>query len=427
MASEQETEEILSEQAPQNSEAPQKNEARQKSGASMTMLAVRAALCTLVALVFAFVCFLSFFPYTAMRFYVALDLKEMALVSAEKYLSRNSGKYDEGKLPAADGKYADALYFAVNASVDFMNENASADGYDSPKAVYYAKRVNKYVGEYSRYNVVTSLLGRTQKVDEYSVAHTLPSVHPYVCDYADSIEVSRFKAWYILGKAVEMRERVGKGMPWTSDVDHKTLNNAQIDDIYLLLGQLSAYIDCELDRLGLTATIKQSENGFIFYDDVKDASLFAPKDKPFDLFIDDDGRFTAWYNYLEIYFDDILEVVKTNALRYVPGSVDEDRTEHLRYTRYLKILDDFGKSMLNMTAVFYSQVNYFDKEYEQAIRDSVDTWQVKVNFVPADGLRVYNPDTGSYGTLSEGSIISLSDWYARGMLYDYTGFWRQRA
>lgn len=424
MASEQENTEISTDEVVTEAQTEAPEAERKKSDTSMVALAIRAVCGTLVAIVLAFGCFLSFSPYYAMRIFDKLELKDMALSSAERYLSRNAKKYSQSNQPEAFGKYADALYYAVNASIDFMNDSVPKYGYDSAKAKYYAERVDKYVGEYSGYNVVTSLQPRTQRVDEYAVAHTQPSVHPYVCDYADSIRISRFKAWYILGKDKEMSERVQQGLPWVPGADSPQLSTAQIDDLYLILGQLSVYIDCELDNLELTAVIRRSPNGFITPEDIKDDTLLAPKDKPFDRFIEDDGQFTAWYNLLVEHFDEIVDAVRNNALRYTVGFGEENPTEHLKYTRYMKILDDFGKSMINMTALLNSQWKYFADKHQESVRGSFGTWYNKALVVPAGGVRIYDRDAGGYKTFSEGSIVSLSDWYNNGLLYDYLGFWR---
>lgn len=235
---------------------------------SIAAVGVRAAFWTVVAIALCFACFLSFFSYTAMRFYTKLDLKEMALVSAEKYLARHSAEYDieSNVAPQADTKYVDALCCAVNYSIDFMEEALRKEGKESQNARYYAKRVDKYATIYINcLGVPDSTFLRTQRIDAYNLAHTVnPALHPYVYSYADYLQSSRFKAWYVLGNDAAIRARINTATTSWMYVD--TLGNdaeitwmpnsdAQTEDLLLLLAELSAYIDAELNEIGLSQEI----------------------------------------------------------------------------------------------------------------------------------------------------------------------------
>ena len=102
--------------------APQEAQT-EPAGINLIAVGIRSAFLTVVAAVLLFGCFVSFFPYTAMRMYSSLDLKYMALVSAEKYLSRNADEYDEA--------YVDAFYLAANNSIYFFEDEIAKNGYGS--------------------------------------------------------------------------------------------------------------------------------------------------------------------------------------------------------------------------------------------------------------------------------------------------------
>ncbi|MDE6398857.1 MAG: hypothetical protein K2L51_06010, partial [Clostridiales bacterium] len=365
-----------------------------KPAPSMVTVGVRSAFWTVVAGILLFACFLSFFPYSAMRFYTKLDLKDMALSSAEKYLRWHSDEFDavREKYPAPFGKYADALYCAANNSLYFMNESVGRGKYASENAKYYARKVDTYASQYLTANTVISLYPRSQQIDRYSLLHTPLAMHPYVYSYVNRLSTARFKSWYILGEDARMRELVNlratqwDQADWTVDPED-----------FSLLAQLSAYIDAELDNLGITDLAADKKNSALTWDDAPVlANVFYGKNKPFDLFVYDaadketdgqrgDGEFTRLYDLVSEFtfangekrnnFAEWVDFIRQNMRKHTYGQPEANRTEHLRYTYYLKTLVDFQRSMQNMTAVLYANRAYFDTAYQTQLQRAANFWE----------------------------------------------------
>lgn len=400
---------------------------------STVAVGFRAAFWTVVAGILLCACILTFSPYTAMRFYTKLNLKDMALSSAEKYLRWHDDVYDADadKYPTADGKYADALYCAVNNSVYFMNKNVGAGKYRSEKAVYYAKKAYRYADEYLACNGVASLYPRTQRVDAYSLLHTASALHPYVYSYADRLAAARGKAMYILGNTEQLRTQIeGATTQW----DQEGWTPSGED--FSLLAVLSAYIDAELDDLGLDEIISQKAYGVLSWKNVPQTLSLYRSDKPFDLFVYDgedakagkggDGEFTRLYDLVSVAklpdggtrdnFGLFVNAVRQNMQKYTAGRPDANRGEHLRYTYYLKTLTDFWRSMHNMSAVLFAQSNYFDPAYADALQQAGGEKGYWENVsVVTDVCFVRD------GERQVGSCY-LYEWYNWGMLYDYVHF-----
>ena len=440
-----------------DSESDIKNEQNEQQ-VNVFAVAVRSAFWTVVAGVLLCACFLSFFPYSAMKFYSKLDLKVMALASAEKYLARNESDYDaeSGKIPSGFGKYADALYYAANASVYFMNDCIGENGVGLEEAVYYAKKVNKYASEYLAWNDLTllgeedSFRNRTKKIDDYNLLHASPRMRPHVYSYTDYLNTAQFKSWYVLAKdekarSVEtpaylekMRARLSMVTTRWNEIDDWTKENENaIADVFLLFGQLSAYIDAELNALGLEKDIAASKDGLLFADENEQnnfsrKALLSGNDKPFDLFLEDDVRiagngaesiFTVGYDFIDANYYKFVELVKSltmNGNKYIPGSaeatadVTNAATQQLKYTYYVKSLRDFTRSMHNMTAVFSGNRRYFDERVQTDLQQSYEDWQ---NNMRVDGVR----------NSANLTTCNIFEWYEWGMLTDYIAYFRAPA
>lgn len=421
-------------------------------------VAVRSAFWTVVAGVLLCACFLSFFPYTAMKFYAKLDLKEMAFASAEKYIARNASDYsaESGRVPSGFGKYADALYYAANASIYFLNDAVSEKGGASEDAVYYAKKVNKYANEYIYWNDL-SLLGeensfrnRTKKIDDYNLLHTAPRMRPHVYSYTDYLNTALFKSWYVLAKDEKARsvetsaylEKMTTRLStvttrWNEIEDWTKENENTVADVFLLFGQLSTYIDAELYELGLYKDIAANPNGLLHIDEneignFSRRALLSGKDKPFDLFLEDDVRnagngkesiFTVWYDFINDNYSKFVELVKSltmNGNKYIPSSaeatadVTHAATQQLKYTYYVKTLSDFSRSMHNMTAVFSGNRRYFDEKVQTDLQQSFEDWQ-------------NNMFVGDVRNSANLSSCRIFEWYEWGMLNDYLSYFRAPA
>ena len=415
---------------------PQENVSLQEENARKpaptAAIAVRSAFWTVVAGVLLFACFLSFFPYTAMRFYTKLDVSDMALSSAEKYLRWHSDVFDpiNEKYPAPFGKYADALYCAADNSVNFMNENTGKGKYASANAKYYARKVDKYASQYLSSNTVISLYPRSQQIDRYSLLHTPLAMHPYVYSYVNRLSTARFKAWYILGDRESMDTQVSLQ---TTQWDQAGWQPGPDD--YLLLAQLSAYINAELDNLGFTELIESKTNGVLMWDEAPvSAENFYGKNKPFDLFVYDaadkendaqrgDGELTRLFDITsELTFAGgttrnnfavLVDYIRQNMRKYTYGQPEADRAEHLRYTYYLKTLVDFWRSMHNMTAVLYANRAYFDTASHAGLQRAAHFWE-EASFVT--GVYFTRDGIGSLGG------CYIYEWFNWGMLYDYVNY-----
>ena len=400
---------------------------------SMAAVGVRAAFWTVVALALLFACVLSFSPYTAMQFYVKIDCKDMALMSAEKYLSRHDDAYGEHRLPPPNGKYADALYLATGYSIDFMNATLAKKGRDSRDTLFYARKAETYINEYLSYNSTGSLLDRTREIDAYSLSHTVAAMHPYVYSYSDYLQTTRFKTWYLLDKAETLLERVDTATtPWIVTDENWVLQDGDtviIDDLFLLLMQLTAYIDTELDALGLSEDIASAKGHVLRVEQVRDRSLLSGVNKPFDLFVYDssdspsfgNGETTNLYKNLTVHFGALVDYLRRNCVRYTYDALEADKAQHLRLTYRLKILNDFTKSMRNMTAVLSGQTQYFDDAYTAELRKTHTDWE-SLGWVKGDGKMRITRD-GKREIIGTDAGVFVEDWYTFGMLYDYV-HWR---
>lgn len=380
-------------------------------------VALRSAFWTFVAGILLCACFLSFFPYSAMRFYSRFDLKDMALMSAEKYLSRNSDKYAEAtrKTPAPFGKYADALYCAANNSIHFMNGKVQNKGYESRDARYYAEKVVKHSDEYIRFTIALS--ERTSRVQSYNLIHSAPALHPYVYSYTDYLATMRFKAYYILGDYAKMGTIINETTtPWiNAGSDWQFANEYEFDEFMLLISELNAYLDGEFTKIGLDKLISEAKDGVLYPQGIGDEINLYGAQKPFDLFIEDSGRFALLYTDTVKHIDKFVDYIRDNSIRYAPDSSAPDLMKHLQYTYYLKNLSVFVRNMINMTATLSANNKFFDEVYREELKKSYDTWQS--SYFVSD-VR-YTRDG-----ITTTSSCYLGEWYNWGMLNDYLLFYR---
>lgn len=407
------------------------------SSVNIVAVGVRSAFWTIVALVLAFGCFLSFFPYTAMRMYSALDMKYMALNSAEKYMSRNEDEIDikAGKLNGY-GKYADALYLAVNNSVYLMDDAVEKYGYGSMEAADYAKKADKHITAYLACQKDLSMSKRTAEVDSYSLRNTSPAMHPYVYSYTDRLNVSQSRAQFVLGKSGNITTRANATTTYwgqetweLKETDYEPgTAQAMVANDFLFLSQLSAYINAELDKLGLA---KLTESNMLTYDKIpKELSLYGST--VFNLFIYSEadksagvvndkgdivkpGEYTPLHNLIKKYYSDFVNYVKANSTRF---SYDELRNinEHLKNTYYLKILSDFTYSVHNMHSVLRAKSEYFDTTVRDKFVEDYEDWHNNLQ----TEARIWDSEVKGYRTRN----VSLTQWYNIGMLYDYLRFYR---
>lgn len=398
---------------------------------SIVGFALRSAFMSLAVVVLLFACILNFSPYTAMRFYSKLDMKDLALASAEKYLARNADEYD--RLTGDNNKYADALYLAVNNSVYLMNENIAAKGYRSSATLYYARKADKYVNMYLDSNAMSM---RTARVDEYNLAHTQPAIHPLVYSYGDTLVKVRFKLWHMLGNDSEISTRVSTATTgwneasgeWDSDTASDMLDRA-----IPFFAQLTAYIETEFAysepnfRYSIKEIDEVTKETTTRTVDMKEAfehdPLLNPNyisvdlygDKPFSLFVNNDGSFTGLYNDVLYRFDSFVNVLKSKSLENLPNNPEADRAAHLRYTYGLKVMRDFTLSMANMTATLSAGNGFYDEGYRAALKSSANVYENKYQ---VRGVRVTRDGITQTGT------YNMENWYNWGYLYDYLGFWR---
>ena len=422
-------------------------------GTNIVALALRSAFLTFVAAVLAFSCFLVFFPYPAMKIYSGLGNRELALNSAEKYLERHANQYDAEKnvLPTPFGKYADALYFAVNTSNSFMNEASRGGKLDSREAKHYAQKVYKYSQMYLSANTIESLYERTLKVDAYSLKNTPRSLHPYVYSYRDDLERASFKAAYILGNDEAVRDAFipantwnnADSQPWTVNNDgelvwgsgyNEKFSDEDVRQMFLLLSNITTYVRLETDRLYYSGKIVLSEKDaekyergseVRFTDRSVTARLFGAD--AYKLLVDADGKNTPLYEnicgkielpsepdkYIYGRLNSLLEYLKDNTQRYAFSELTSgDQSKHLKYTYYLKTLKDFAISMINMTAVLSSGRATFKEENQKTLQENHSIFD-DFYFVHA-----YSYRDGLYGEHGD----DMNDWYSRGPLINYIYF-----
>ena len=394
--------------------APQEAQT-EPAGINLIAVGIRSAFLTVVAAVLLFGCFVSFFPYTAMRMYSSLDLKYMALVSAEKYLSRNADEYDEA--------YVDAFYLAANNSIYFFEDEIAKNGYGSRGVEFYARKADKYAGgfvekrrqtEQDRDARTIALLKRTTSVDEYSLRNTFPAMHPYVYSYLDKLEVARFKAWYALGDYESMNDRRSEAVTyWGQENWEITLPKVENPELvasdFLFLSQLSAYINAELENLGLKDIISGAKDGMLTPKLVPESLNLYGVD-PFKLFFE--KSFTPLYTLIKNNYEKFVDYIKANATKYSSTGTETNVSEHLKHTYYLKCLSDFTYSMHNMFAVISAdkQVGYFDPAIRKDLKNEYNDWE---NRLQVDGVRIWAE--GQYQTRR----VSIKQWFNLGMLQDY--------
>ena len=415
--------------------APARREKSKTPAVDLVAFGCRVTFLTAIVCVLLFACILCFSPYTAMRMYTKLGNRDMALQSAEKYLRWNDDELrpDKQKYPHPFGKYTNALYSAANNSVYFMHKNLGAGKYRSRTAKYYARKVARYAGNYVDNNDMASLLPRSDRIDAYSLAHTAPALHPYVYRYADTLSAERFTAWYILEEYAVMNTHNSE---LTTQWDQEGWTPAESD--FLLLTELSAYINAELDNLGLSDLIANKTSGVLLRNDIPaDFSLYG-KNKPFDLFVYDANDvdvngdpllnsdiFSPLYRAVSEVtvaatggqkrnnFALFVDFIRQNAVKYARDGAEPNRAEHLRYTYLLHTLVDFWRAMNNMTAVLAAKENYFPEQYRSALQAAYNFYQTN-SYV--SNVRMYRD-----GAVTSGGYIY--NWYDWGMLPDYLAFY----
>lgn len=402
----------------------------------LVAVGIRTAFITIIAIVLLFGCFLSFFPYTAMKFYDKIGNKEMALGYAEKYMNIN--RSDEQ--PSAFGKYADALYYATNTSAYFMNRYNDTEGTAGENATYFAKKAYKYADEYLGYN---SLNERTEKIDSYNLSHAMPVARPQVYSYSDYLNTMRFKAEYILYRnalnggdtatAEEYRVKMlgpiqGVITGWgEGETDGFNLNESQYDAAFLMFSQLTVYINGELHELGLKSKMQEAEHGVIILKSDTDNGIIGKVRNSFELLLQpdapdspqSDSPFTRDYKSITDRYNEFIKRLRDNCTKYIVNSAEQNApTMHLKNTADLKSLSDFAVAMQNMTSVLSANANHYDDKYEQSLKQSNEDWLNNL-FVQDVRMRDHRNQIDNH---ANGYIY---DWYEYGYLADYLDYFRK--
>ncbi len=421
--------------APESDFVPESNFAPEHNAPQTNMIAVgiRAAFITIAAVIFLFGCYISFFPYSAMKMYSALDMKYMSMVNAERYMNRHSDELDlsasPAVVPAPFGKYADALYCAVNNSVYLMNESATVNGYGDDDTLFYAQKAEKYTNLFIGLSGNTdSLYDRVKRIDDYGIYNSPAALHPYVYSYADKLQAEYFKALFISGKRDSMQEIAEIATTywdqddWTLIGDHPA-SPADIRRYFVFLSQLTTYINAELDKLGLSEFIGTN----LTANKVPESVILYGNSKPFDLFVYDgtdvdesgnprgEGAFTYLYENAVSAYGEFADYLKSQDYKFAPKGETPDIAEHLKFTYYAKIFNDYVLAMNNMTAVLSASSRYFDEEYRTNLQNAHSrVWQ--------NNLYVQNVHVKRDGVWTNIGSCLLSDWYTYGWLAAYLEF-----
>lgn len=366
-----------------------------------------------------FGCFVSFFSYPAMRMYDNMGLKRMALSRAETYLSRHADEYGANTHPAYDSKYADALLYAVRSSVYFMNDAIDSDGYDSALAKKFAEKADKHITEYLLYSTDNSMQRRSLMIDMYAknTYAAMPSLHPPLYSFSQSIAVSRFRAQYVLGDEKKMTrfiESVTNQM--TGDGWQNSTDDAFWQQHFLLYACLNDYITCELDRLDYYKYVPKGAlvagDSTAYENAVEQNVKYRSITKlPFSLLIEARG-YTSLYNLLSDGFAYSNAYIRDNAQDFAAVDTAE---KLLPYANRLYITKEFMLNMYDLSLVLSNNSAYYDYAMRENLRN---LWLNSEWYRKGNVSNVWYVESGIVNE-GEHSTAHLEKWYARGILYRY--------
>ncbi len=236
----------------------------------LVKLSLKTLYLTFVALALFMTLFVLLFPYPSMKTYMKMGMKSRALECAERYVGVRKNVYTSVQ-PAHDSKFADALYAGINLSSSLLDAeiNKNANG---AKVKRIAAQADKFASVYLSYD---SLIARTRIVDEYSLSHSLPSMHASVYSFENTAAVLREKAKFILSGTQYSLGYFYENMQADLLLNNSafTLTDENVDKYIKLFNQLSAIIDYELNAIGFYEKVVFSPNGNVDGNSISNAKF----------------------------------------------------------------------------------------------------------------------------------------------------------
>ncbi len=313
-------------------------------------------------------------PFSAMKAYNSLGMYDRALESGERYINGRLSDLDaEGvdekgnfigvtaHAELSGGDFLEALDVCVTLSNKLMKESKSAGSYAD--AVYYAEKLERYTRMYACLAGVGYINSRKDSANIANVPSERPQIYikPYVYSYSHTNMKLNFSARVVLGQTNYMMYNIGRSGDVMTSIDERlntftnTVEKSGLIDQYVdFIDQINAYLDYELDKLGLVGAQLDESTVRTKYSKLLDGSQFALYLTPLD-------GFTRLYNGLGATFTAYAQL----AYDFVPSNMDE----RLRQLYQLQVLTTFSEKMSGIATLLYYNADAYGASSSVIIKD----------------------------------------------------------
>lgn len=360
--------------------------------------------------------FVLIFPYTAMKTYMKTGMKFRALECADRYYNVHVKDYASSQ-PPYDSKFADVLYAGVNLSASLLDKELNKNG--GAKAVKsIAESADKFASGYLSY---ASLYDRTRVVDEYSLAHSQPSMHASVYSFENTVAVLREKSRFIL-KGTEY----SLGYFFDAMRDDLLINNGNFEiteesaDKYIrLFNQLSAIIEYELNGMDFYSKARFSPNGGLYIDSVAEAKFdfdgtqFSLLYLRSELALSENGQvfvgkspLLKWASSQSQLENDSrgIEYWLPKTVEFVRSYAPRNRAEWAKKLFWAKSLSELTERASYALSVMDCNLEAYNESMRKGISETADIWD-ELGYIDMEGHK-----------------ITLADWYRFNLLPEYTAY-----
>lgn len=309
-------------------------------------------------------------PFSAMKVFNNLGMYERALESGDRYINGEISAFGAGRedeygnfkgvteTPAlTNDDFVEALDVCINLSNKLMTESKAVKS--TADEAYYAEKLERYTRIYACLAGVGSLNAKKNSANIANVP--MIQLRPYVYSYAHTIMKLNFSARVVLGKTDYMMYSIGRAGDVMTSVDERlnTLTNTVeksglIDQYVDFIDELNAYLEYELDKLGLTGIELNETTVRTKYSKVLDGSQFS-------LFIVPLDGFTRLYNGLGETFTTYAQL----AYDYEPSTMDD----RLHQLYQLQVLTSFSEKMSDISTLLYYNADAYGASSSAIIHD----------------------------------------------------------